>query len=151
MGSIIGTVGDRAGAKIMLVAGQNLVLTSFPWYGVTAQPPVVQPPGYYYVAFEFGWTKFVFQIVPGNATAGTFTVNVTNDQPTAQQSPGNPAAWEQLPSPIVEGSTSTWANPLTLSAGGRLFYVNSGPWAAFQIALTGYAGTTGYLLFSAEP
>jgi hypothetical protein len=145
MGSIVGTVGDRAGAKILLTAGQNLVLSSFPSLTTPA------PAGYYYVAFEFGWTKFVFQIVPGNATAGTFMVNVTNDQPTAQQSPGNLGAWEQMPSPVVEGSTVVWTNPLTLTAGGRLFYVNSGPWAAFQIAVAGYAGTTGYLLFAAEP
>lgn len=155
MGSVVGTIGGFAGLRVpgpttFLAVSTNYVLTSFP-----------PPPGgyvqsnYIWVPYEYGWTKFNFQLVVGNATLGSIQINVTNDQPTAQGVSGANVAWEPMPAPAQEttGDAAAYSNPLvTATAGAHLMFANSGPWAAWQIAVnSAWNGTTGYLLFGAAP
>ena len=130
MGSIVGSVGAKFGARVpatgALVATTNYILTSLylPVY------PTIAGTQFIYVAFEYGWRAFNFQGVGGGAE-----INATMDGPTAQ---GQASMWV----PVGVG-TGNGANPVV--AGGYLF-TNTGPWAAFQIVPSGAGG---YILFGA--
>ena len=142
MGSIVGTVGDKFGLRIpatgALVNGTNYILTSIylPKY-----PAATATNIYIYAAFEYGWRAFIFQ---GAGGAGA-QVNVTIDGPTASGVVGA-SVWSEVPVPSVGNPVvgSEWTNPIT--AGNQLLFVNSGPWAAFQIVPTSAGG---YISFGA--
>jgi hypothetical protein len=145
MGSVVATVGNAAGKQLaVLAANTNYVYTTMwlPSYATNWQ----------WLECGFGWTNFAFQFVPGDASAGSITINATMDQLTAQDNgAGTNTNWEPLPAPTTEAAFSWW-NPLDIGAGHRLMYIKSGPWCAFQLAVSSdYVGTTGYVLFGAAP
>jgi hypothetical protein len=132
MGSIVGSVGAKGGVAIPLPGSSNAVLTSIylPTY------PVVANTAFFYVAFEFGWRSFQFQLNPtGGATAMTCEVNVTLDPQTAQ---GLAQNWQPVPMPgTATVNSATWFNPMTGAAGQQMARVDSGPWVAFQLVGSG--------------
>jgi hypothetical protein len=148
MGAIAGSVGNRNGARfppglLYLAASTAIVITS-----VQLSQIVTTATGYYPGGFEFGWTKFLFQLAIGDASAGSVQVNGTMDHDTALGISGA-AVWDPLPAPS-DAAGFAWNNPLGVASGQRLLFVNSGPWSAFQIVPSAdFNGTTSYLLFGA--
>lgn len=143
MGSIVGTVGDKVGLRLPIAAVSNLVITSL----AGPYPAANATNLYTYAAFEFGWRAFAFQLVPGTSGTLSAAVNVTLDQATAQGVVGA-NLWEQVP-PTGLGGAGGFINPMTQAAGTRLLFVASGPWAAFQVVVTGAPTGGAAILFSA--
>lgn len=159
MGSIVGTVGAKAGLRFpqgtatLPVGTSSVIFTQIlmPSYALQTATQT-----YLYVPAEYGWRAFTFQLVPATGFAGTISaaVNVTLDQGTASglaaTANSSNMLWEALPFPSVGTGSPSWTNPMTLTAGQRLLFANSGPWAAFEVVFT-VTGTapTGYILFGA--
>ena len=130
MGSITGSVGDKAGMRVPLVgSGQSIVLPSL----YLATYPTIANLTFQYCGLEFGWRAGTFQLIPGTAAGLSVNIGVTLDQATAQGS-RNPGAWEALPQPAA--STGEWSNPLVQGAGTQLARIDSGPWVAIILAVT---------------
>ena len=138
MGSIVGSVGAKFGLSIPIPAAtQNIVITSLPPpYPTIANTTIV------YAGFEFGWRNFLFQIVPGTATGMSATVFSTLDGASAQ---GNANNWEQVP--VASGTG--WSNPMTGTTAERLCFINSGPWCAFLVIVSGAVAGSSSVLFAA--
>lgn len=155
MGSVVGTVGAKFGLQIPAPPAVSLPTgTSTVVLTQIALPSYQQASAtntYLYVAFEYGWRAFDFQVVPATGFAGTISaqVNVTLDAGTASGLTGS-TAWEPAPFPSVGTGSVGWNNPMTAAVSTRTLYLNSGPWAAFQIVFTVTGGPpVGYMLFGA--
>ena len=89
-----------------------------------------------------------FQLLIGGGGSGmTVQLYGTLDQLTCE---GLATNWEPIPAPSTE-STPAWSNPLTDSAGTRLFYCNA-PLAAVRAVSSGagWTGTATLLLLAAS-
>ena len=133
-----GAVGNKAGVIVVAAFTVANTRSTFWWEGGASLTGGSQIP--------FGWKNIIFQLVPGNMSAGSIEIDVTVELLTAQ---GTNANWEPVPAQN-SGSGNSWFNPLTANPGQRLLHVNSGPWlASSALTSSDYVGTTAFLLASA--
>lgn len=96
-----------------------------------------------------GYKTTMFQLVPGDMSAGSVRIEGTLDANTAAGTAAVPI-WDPIPAPATEAAYQ-WSNPLVNASGQRLLACDK-PFIAYRaVTSNDWVGTTAALIVFASP